>query len=180
MTVKALLDAYREVARKHDLPPMEGGTTTVVSCATLAPGPTSAADSDAWRFVSALAPRQGWMQFQSRVVAFKNGEIPTPAPDWGFLLAAEAVLPDGRATVIGPDGRGTLQAVVLAHSAVRAETDTVTNATPAIIDRVRHRATGSIPDAHRGVNYIRYWRADPERGLVPVVAAFAGFAPPEG
>jgi len=180
MTADELLAAYNKVAGKHGLPPMEVATTTAVHRVALAARPSAESGEDAWRFVRDLAPRSGWLQFQSRVVAFADDTLPEPAPDWGCLLAAEAVLRDGRSVTVGPDGRGALLAVVLRPEPLVPEADlAAAGAAPILLDRVRHRATGNVPGDGVAIYYARYWRADPERGLVPVVAAFTGFGPTE-
>jgi hypothetical protein len=176
MSPTDLLAAYSEVAHKHDLPSMERAVVSVALRATLAPGPAQGGDEDAWTFLRGLAPREGWLQFQSHVVAFGSRELPEPADDWGLLLAAEAVLPDGGSLALRPDGRGALRATLI----VPASREDPGDATIGVLaDRVRHRATGRVPGGAKALNYIRYWQADPDRGLVPVLAAFEGFGTPE-
>jgi hypothetical protein len=176
-----LLAAYAEVARKHRLPAMESSTVTVAAHHALTPGPSPAGgrgESDAWEWLRELAPREGWLQFQSRVVAFADGALPQPSQDWGMLLAAEAVLADGRSLSLRPDGRGALHGALFTHGpgGTVAEGGMTVEA---LADRVRHRATGRVPGAAKALHYARYWHLDPERGSIPFLAAFDGFGHPE-
>jgi hypothetical protein len=169
MNLTELLDAYDQVRRKHDLPAMECAAATVTRRLTLAPGPDRGVDEDAWTFLHGLAPQEGWLQFQSHVATFTDSDLPEPMEDWGLLLAAEAALADGGSLVLRPDGRGSLYATLTTPAAGAG--------TAFLADRVRHRATGRAPG--KAINYTRYWQADPERGLVPVIAVFDGFGNPE-
>lgn len=176
MNPTELLAAYSDVARKHDLPSMERAAVSVALRATLAPGPAQGGEEDAWTFLRGLAPREGWLQFQSHIAAFAGGELPEPAEDWGVLLAAEAVLPDGRSLTLRPDGRGALRATLIARASGEGAGDVPV---AVLADRVRHRATGRVPGADKTLCYTRYWQTDPERGLVPVLTTFEGFGNPE-
>jgi hypothetical protein len=169
MNLTELLRASDQIRRTPALPAMECATATVTRRLTLAPCPDRGGDEGAWTFLHGLAPREGWLQFQSRIIAFTGGELPEPMEDWGLLLAAEAALADGGSLVLRPDGRGSLYAT-LTTPAVGAGTEF-------LADHVRHRATGRAPG--KAINYTRYWQADPERGLVPVIAVFEGFGNPE-
>ena len=171
-----LLAAYSAVARIHNLPRMERAAATIVQRATLAPALGHGGEENAWTFLRALAPCEGWLQFQSRVVGFAGGELPEPAEDWGLLLAAEAALPDGCSLLIRPDGTGALRATLIAPATGEDPADA---AVGILGDRVRHHATGRAPGADKTLRYSRYWEADPQRGFVPVLAAFEGFGDPE-
>jgi hypothetical protein len=178
MNLAELLTAYNQVAREHELQPMSLARLTLSTRDALLPGPApqGGVAEDAWQWLRGLAPREGWLQFQSRVEAFAGGELPAPADDWGVLLAAEALLSDGRSLLLRPDGRGTLRATLIEATATEASSPT---SGAVLTDRVHHRATGRVPGAARALGYSRYWRMDPERGPAPFLAAFDGFGSPE-
>lgn len=122
----------------------------------------------AWQALTALNPRCGWLQFQSAVCCFAAGEVPQPEADWGGLLAAEAVDGQGRSLLVRQDGRGGLLLVVASDG----DTD---GAEPMLADEVKLLATGRAPGR---LHYRRYWQPQGAAGLVPVFAAFIGFAQP--
>lgn len=172
MNPAELLAAYSQLAKKHDLPRMEPAKPSIVLRATFSPGPTvhGSPDSDGWEWLRSVSPQEGWLQFQSHVAVFTDGELPEPAEDWGLLLAAEAVLPDGRSLLLRPDGQGGLRAVVVAPDADARDEAPFAE----FEDVVSHRATDRA-GVSKTLRYTRYWRADPDRGVVPVLAAFQGF-----
>jgi len=119
------------------------------------------------------APQQGWLQFQSHVLAFTAGDLPQPAPDWGVLLAAEAVDPNGCSIHLRQSGSGGwLFTVCTPAREATAETDTDL----ALADEVTLMATDKAPGP---LHYRRYWQLDPETGAAPAFAAFIGFGPTE-
>ncbi|WP_295888519.1 hypothetical protein [uncultured Thiohalocapsa sp.] len=160
MSPDTLLTAYAEIAQRHGLPHLEP--------ATLALTPTPCADPDAaWQALVADRPHAGWLQFQSQVLCFDNGELPASAPDWGGLLAAEAVTTDRRSLLLRQTGNGLLLVTATPNPA-----DASSEAL--LAEDLQRLATARAPGA---LCYRRYWRREPELGLRPYFAAFTGFAP---
>jgi hypothetical protein len=177
MNQGALLKAYGRMADRHGLPPMVAASAQIGRLAGLGP-------ADAWARLSAFGPHQGWLQFQSRVLAYAGGSLPRPDADWGHLLAAEAVDDAGRSLSLGQDGRGGFQLTVVSPDDAPASAGVAgaqVSRLTGLADQVRHRATDRVPGpaADKALHYTRYWQADPERGLIPVLAAFIGFSSEE-
>lgn len=160
MNLATLSDAYARVAKRHGgLPEMALGKLAVSPPETLTP-------ASAWDALKALNPVAGWLQFQSCVVCFEQGRMPEPESDWGVLLAAEAADGQGRSYLLRQDGSGALLLIAATPGSIDGTEEFLT-------DEVRQLATGKAPGRLR---YRRYWRRDPEIGLVPAFAAFLGFA----
>ncbi len=167
MNLQQLAAAYHQVASRHHLPPM-----SVAGLEISTPAPMESAT--AWAELQAFAPVAGWLQFQSRVVAFNGGALPQPAPDWGTLLDAACHDAAGRSILCRSLGTGLI-ALVIATPAPGDDP-----AMTYLVDEVRHLATGKVPGAC--LRYRRYWRSDPdhpEPGVRPCFAALHGFAPQE-
>ncbi len=114
-----------------------------------------------WAALSAHAPEQGWLQFQSHQLAFRDG-LPSPAPEWGALLQAEAVTADGLSLAAHRPPAGGW---VLVESRHLEQGD-------ALCDSVHHLAH----DPRLGrLAYRRYWRLDPMLGAVQTAACLIGF-----
>ena len=151
----SVLDAYRRLADMQDkpLPAMEAGGVEL-SSETL---------RDAEQVLvrwNACAPVQGWLLFQSHQALFDNG-MPTPAPAWGNLLAAEGVDADDISWSLAQTGDGRWILTRLAP---------VVGEQP--MDEVRLLANG-VPDTY--LRYQRYWQYRPESGrLEQAVARFRG------
>ncbi len=165
MSPQDLLTAYAEVALKHRLDPMECAALTIDSRTITDP-------VTAWDALRLLGPRTGWLQFQSWIVAFAENQLPEVQPDWGYLLAAEAIDEAGRSLHLRQVGAGEFRLVV-------ATPQTVGNAGQEVFlsDRIAHLATEKAPG--KQLWYRRYWRLDPARGALPYFAAFQGFATTE-
>jgi len=157
MTVEELCRAYNQVSRGHGLPAMACAALQIESLAGLSP-------DAAWAQFRILAPTEGWLQFQSKVVTFLEGHLTAPAEDWGSLLAAEAIDQNHRAMQLRTLSPGLLRLTI----ATPATTGEVL-----LTDEVRHLATDK---ALGPLCYRRYWCLDQELGAVPVFAAFQGFA----
>ncbi len=164
MTPLELSRAYARVAGRHDLPSL---TPAGCDIQTRELGDPDSAFSELRR----QAPREGWLQFQSQVAAFSAGELPQPAPDWGVLLAAEAVDANGRSTHLRQSGAGNW---LLVHCSPKADAPGTNGLV--LTDEVRLLATDKAPGP---LLYRRYWRLDPETGATPAFAAFIGFGPKE-
>jgi hypothetical protein len=164
MKMAALAEAYAHITKRHGgLPAMMPGLLRVQPPQNLAP-------VSAWDALAASGPVEGWLQFQSRVVCFDQGQMPRPEPDWGLLLAAEAVDGRDRSYLLRQDGSGALLLVVAVPGAEEGAEELLT-------DEVYQLATAKAPGkAPCRLHYRRYWRCDSEMGLVPVFAAFLGFA----
>jgi len=160
MNPATLADAYAEVARRHvGLPEMTPGWLAAQPAQSLDP-------PGAWETLKTLKPVEGWLQFQSCVTCFDQGRMPEPEPQWGFLLAAEAVDAESRSCLIRQDGTGGLLLIVATSGASEGAEELLT-------DEVFQLATGKAPGR---LHYRRYWCRDPEMGFVPCFAAFLGFA----
>ncbi|MEW5892444.1 MAG: hypothetical protein AB1697_04825 [Pseudomonadota bacterium] len=156
LTLRQLLDDYGQVARRHDLPPMrlERLVRRVQTC-------------DSWQEalarLAAFTPASGWLQYQSRVLAFEDGTLPTPGPEAGALLEAEAARQDASLHV-RRDGMGRWLVIEMRDSETEGE--------PCLAEDLRLLGAGAAPgDLH----YIRYWQADAALGMRQVTARFAGF-----
>lgn len=130
----------------------------------------------AWESFLSYQPREGWVQFQSQVIAFNAATPRAQHTDWGLLLAAEAVTSDGRSLLVRQDGSGGLLLVI-------ANPGACDGAKEFLADQVSQLATGHVAQL-QGVasparlHYRRYWDHDELLGFVPVFAAFLGFAKP--
>jgi hypothetical protein len=163
MKMVDLAAAYTLVTKPHDgLPPMIPGMLTVQSRQFFDPGA-------AWDALTALNSVEGWLQFQSRVVCFDQGQLPRPEPDWGLLLAAEAVDSQDHSHLLRQDGSGSLILITALPGAAEGAEELLT-------DEVYQLATGKAPGKDLRLHYRRYWRCDSEMGLVSVFAVFLGFA----
>lgn len=115
-----------------------------------------------WEALLGCEPKQGWLQFQSRQMPFRDG-LPTREENWGALLAAEAVC---NATV---------------SLSVRRDAQECW-----ILTRIQHHDLGSllcdeiIHLAHHpnlgALRYRRYWRTDERCETRQIAACFIGFS----
>jgi len=159
------LETYRRLCNSATggLPEMELGSLRLETREM--PDPTSA-----WEALATWQPRQGWLQFQSRTVAFLDAKLPEPESSWGLLLDAEVIDCEARPAALSLRtlSPGTLR-LVIAHplDAGAGEQDYLT-------DEVRQLATKKT--GHRFLCYRRYWRWDETAGFLPFFAAFQGFA----
>lgn len=160
MNLTDLASAYSGLRAAHRLPPME------VRHLRRMPQPLSD-PTNPWAAFAALAPQAGWLQFQSQVHCFEQGQLPPPDDESGCLLAAEAVDTQGRSLLLRQDGRGGFLLVVISDGPGEG-------ATAMLADEVLLLGTGRAPGRLR---YRRYWQADDAQGITPVCAAFIGFAP---
>lgn len=161
MNATELCVAYAEVARKHKLPPMTRAALQVETYDFADP-------ETAWRALRERKPIEGWLQFQSQVATFLAGVLPEPDPAWGCLLAAEVIDGNRHSIHARQSETGGLRLVVAKPADVAADANDVF-----LTDSVCHLATDK---ALGPLCYRRYWRIDPAIGVVPVFAAFQGFA----
>lgn len=149
-----VLDAYNDIADAFKLPALSrGGCRSEKTCLT---------DPDAvWPGLAARSPVTGWLQFQSKQLPFVDG-LPEPEPDWGLLLAAEAVTAAGDSIALCLDGAGGW---TLTHYQHLPDGDL-------LYDEPTQLAYDPKTGALR---YRRYWRHEPEQGYVQVHACFTGF-----
>lgn len=122
---------------------------------------------DVWTTLTALAPRQGWLLFQSAQRAFVDG-LPERDPAWGVLLAAEGYTERDGATVsfaLDQDGRGGWTLTTYTHE---GEGDDLCDE----IAQLSHNPSKTGPGK---LTYRRYWRLDPEQGYLQAAACFIGF-----
>ena len=139
------LDAYRKFHESAKLPPMWQGAPRLENTRTLTD------PDEVWAQLQDEEPTQGWLQFQSHQQYFIAG-LPTPEPDWGCLLAAEAVTSQGHSLVLRHGaGQGWL---LTTHSHDEQGND--------LYDEVRHR----LHSANGFLVYRRYWSDDAERGFI--------------
>jgi hypothetical protein len=159
MNLEELAEAYGRIAGRHALPRVSPAHLRVSRQSLDNP-------QAAWTALQAVAPLEGWLQFQSIVQCFSGRALPKPEPDWGLLLAAEAVDGEGRSHLIRQDGSGGMVLVTCDPNADEGGETW-------LADEVEQLAAGKAPGRLR---YRRYWRRDPEMGLAPALAAFIGFA----
>lgn len=165
MSLAKTLAAYGQVAQRQGLRPMDLSGLRLDSRHLDTP-------EAAWTAFADYQPIEGWLQFQSKTLAFVAGELPEPQPDWGWLLDAEARDSVGRSMLIRTLSPGQLRLVIAEpQTAGTGELDYLT-------DEVRHWATGKVLEKAkcRYLRYRRYWRLDDLDGVLPVFAAFQGFA----
>jgi hypothetical protein len=164
MSINDTLKAYQRIRPFHKLPQMEVAALNIEVTDELTP-------ALAWEKVQAWQPLEGWLQFQSKTVAFMGGALPEPKKDCGYLLDGE---------VFEFDGKSSLSVRTLSPGIIR-----LTIATPLkagtgkeelLADDVRQLATGKT--GHEYLCYRRYWRHDEQLGFLPFYAAFQGFAKP--
>lgn len=156
VTPSQLLADYQALRRQHagsDLPSMKA--------AGLEQHRRHHTQPDAiWSALSAHAPQQGWLQFQSHQLSFREG-LPSPAPEWGVLLQAEAVAADGLSLSVH---RRPTEGWVLTESRHIEEGELLCD----IARHLAHAASGDLA-------YRRYWRLDPALGAVQMASCFIGF-----
>lgn len=153
-----ILNAYQTLAARHGLPGMQTGGYEPASVAIATPG-------EAWRKLAALDPRQGWLLFQSKQLAFVDG-LPERDPSWGILLAAEAYTEiDGARVSIAleQDGSGGW---VLARCTHTGEGEYLQDE----LQQLAHNPSGPSK-----LKYRCYWRLDKQQGYVQAAACFLGF-----
>jgi hypothetical protein len=159
MNIEQLCDAYNRIAPQYHLRPMERTNLSV----TPEDLPTPEA---AWSRLKELNPVAGWLQFQSQVKTFQDGQLPDAKPEWGSLLDAELIDAAGQSIRLRTVSPTCLRLVI------------ATGTGPSdgkggfLADSVSQLGTGK---AAGRLTYRRYWRLDPDRGAVPVFAAFQGF-----
>jgi hypothetical protein len=162
MTPAQFSQAYARVAMAHGLPALEPARCHVQTQMMSEPA----------QILMELRQRQlqqGWLQFQSQVTTFIAGAVPEPAPDWGVLLAAEAVDAAGRSIHLRQHGTGGWLLTVCTpadDTSAEVEDDLV------LADEVTQLPTDRAPGPLR---YRRYWSLDPATGSIPRFAAFIGF-----
>jgi len=159
MTAAELCAAYNKVARKHGLTQMAYAALQVETYDF--DGPEAA-----WDALQKLEPTEGWLQFQSQVMTLPEA-LPEPDPNWGYLLAAEVIDDQGRSIHLRQSATGGMR-LVLASPAEAADSKEAF-----LTDQVQYLATDKAPGA---VCHRRYWRVDSALGVVPIFAAFQGFA----
>jgi len=149
-----VLNAYKSAARQLGLPEMHRG-----GCQLETQGLASA--KDVWPALAAMSPRQGWLQFQSRQLAFHDG-LPPVETEWGLLLAAEAATSDGHSLALSLDGAGGWTLTRYSHSQEG--------------EMLYDEPTQLAHDPNTGrLRYRRWWRHDPAQGYVQIYACFIGF-----
>ncbi len=149
-----VLDAYRKIAERHSLPALQqGGYGSEIM--------RFSSPDALWQSVLALAPNQGWLQFQSRQLHFHN-KLPLQENNWGFLLCAEMITVNNLSLAINPDGAGGWCLAQYRHQ----------DSGNLLYDELHQLAhapkTGSL-------RYRRYWRYDTKQGYLQDCACFMGF-----
>lgn len=167
MNLQRIADAWTGLAQVQRLPRLQ--TARLRREARHAGDPETA-----WKTFTSYQPREGWVQFQSQVIAFNGATPPAHHTDWGFLLAAEAVTTDGRSLLVRQDGNGGLLLVIATPGAGEG-------AEALLADQISQLATGRVAQLQGVVSparlhYRRYWDHDELLGFAPVFAAFLGFA----
>ena len=153
--MKEILEAYKGLAEKHDLPEMQAGNFEM-ECERISE------PNEVWNAVARRNPLEGWLLFQSHQTGFRGG-LPPHEEDWGQLLACEAVTDDGRSLFLEQDGAGGWRLLLFTHA--QAGDDI-------LFDEPEFLAY----DPQWGVlRYRRYWRYFPEQGYVQEAACFIGF-----
>ncbi len=139
------LDAYEKFRESAKLPRMWQGAPKLENMLTLTE------PDEVWAELQVKVPTEGWLQFQSCQQYFTDG-LPTPEPDWGCLLAAEAVTAQGHSLSLRQNtGQGWTLAT---HSHDEQGTG--------LCDEVRHRLHG----VNGNLVYRRYWSDAGERGYI--------------
>lgn len=167
MKLEQLHAAYRQLAPKHGLPPMQLAKLTVE--------PAQRPDDPAqlWQAIEDCAPDAGWLCFQSAVLRFEQGQLPQPTPELGYLLSAECCSADAtRSHSLRQRGDGGWLLTPFRHGVGE---DLLCDQ----LSLVRHDAgsgsnAGQLPGRLR---YRRYWRLDPQLGPCQAAACFIGFRP---
>lgn len=113
-----------------------------------------------WSALSDRAPRQGWLQFQSHQLSFREG-LPSPAPEWGVLLQAEAIAADGLSLSVH---RHPQDGWVLTTSRHLETGERLCD----VVSHLAHAAPGALM-------YRRYWQLDSALGAVQTASCFIGF-----
>lgn len=139
------------------LPPLQRGSARPLNESRFV---DSASAAKAWSESRAV---EGWLQCQSRQLAFRSG-APEIDAEWGALLAAEGVDAQGRSIRLARNGQSLWVLIWTEHDAQGDDA----------WDEVRHLASAQEFGA---LVYRRYWRADPEVGMRIHAAHFFGFEP---
>lgn len=158
--VKAAVDSDLKDKESH-LPVMRHGAYAIGS-------ETFTEPNAVWARLVALAPRQGWLLFQSRQMAFVDG-LPERDPAWGVLLAAEGYTEQDGATVslaLDQDGRGGWALTTYTHE---GQGDDLYDEP----EQLAHNPSKTGPGTLR---YRRYWQLDPDQGYTQAAACFIGFS----
>jgi hypothetical protein len=173
MSMQSIAEAWNQVAEAQSgLPKLD------VCRLRIAPAQCFEQPGPAWDAVAALTLREGWLQFQSVVTCFVDGQVPTPEKHWGCLLAAEAATTNNGSILVRQDGAGGIMLVTLTPGAGEGADEYVA-------DEVSQLATGKVAQAlglkdpgpaAAKLRYRRYWNQDAASGFRPVLAAFIGFS----
>lgn len=149
-----ILKAYSTLQQSQKLPEMHPGGVKVSS--------QRYADTQAlWAALESHHPTQGWLMFQSTQMPFHDG-LPQRQPDWGWLLACEAVNADGDSLAILQDGQGGWRLIeYIADADMHGLWDEMRQI-------VHAKDTGELC-------YRRYWVDEQEQGFVQKHACFIGF-----
>lgn len=169
MTIDELLAAYEQIREAHDLPKMFLGQVEIKPTEVQADPLDPATGSDRLAgIIQSFGPTQGWLCYQSAVIAFPPGGLPKPDPALGLLLSGELANADQESLHIRQDGRGGWR---------------VTRFTPGqgktfLVDDqafIAHTAnSGDRTQPHR-LCYRRYWTTDDDHGVHQTAACFIGF-----
>ena len=115
--------------------------------------------------IAAFAPNQGWLCYQSAVVAFPPGGLPEADADRGLILSGELTNTAKHSLHIRQDGRGGWHLTRFTPGAGDAY----------LVDDHCLIAHGSDPQHPRRLHYRRYWTQDDQHGIRQAAACFIGF-----
>ena len=150
-----ILHAYQKVANEPaDLPTMQRGSFDANTSRYNDP-------TTLWDALQALAPQQGWIQFQSHQCAFQNS-LPEPEEHWGQLLAAEACDANGNSIHLSQNNQGGW---LISHYQHQTSGEMLCDETTQLAYDLKLSQ----------LRYRRYWRHEPGQGYVQTLACFIGF-----
>ena len=161
MNLDQLLAAYRQVAERQALPPLQAAQLHINSADLDSP-------EAVWQQIDAFAPDSGWLCFQSMIADLLPGQpLPRPDADSGLLLSAECHNSNnGYSLQLRQNGRGGWR---LSEFRPRQGQPCLCEDYPLIAHR------GNNPGgAPRRLRYRRYWTLDDD-GTRQRAACFIGF-----
>ena len=148
-----MLERYRRIAGVHGLPVMQRGSCNLDA--------RSYKDPDSlWVALRGLNPADGWLEFQSRQLAFRSG-LPEPEASWGCLLSAEACTGGGDSLAVNSDGAGGWRLARYQHD---ADGDGLWDE---VVQLAHDLKVGSL-------RYRRYWSRDSAQGYLQDCACLIG------
>lgn len=158
MNIAELEQCYNTLATRYKLPSLAPATLTMEST-------TVTRLEELLLAIETFAPLQGWICYQSKVHSFWHGE-PWRLADVGLPLSGEFIDDNGNALHLRQNGSGGWLLTRYLHNGTTTENSNY------LSDDITQLGNSHAPGP---LCYRRFWRIDPEQGVIPFAACFTGF-----